>query len=1203
MGKEEWRILKAVSLLDLRFEDRGAHSYCERHPSPTQGLRLIVSAQLNQFQEWPQLLDSHLPSLTKPLVESFLQYVTMHEKVYVANPLGITSSASPLPRAVCKVLYTLCKVRGLKVIIRFLNNEPKYIEPMLSCLVHWQSAPNLTGSAKMLWEERYIMLVWLSHLLLAPFDLASISSLLLINDKHLPRDLHRELPNIAVSLLSKAWISLAQPSKEREGASMLIVRLALRPDMQRQGLLQKTAHVVMEELAQTTEGAAISVYEDLGLLSILAGIMNSGLDDDVASLVRSVFGFCHRAATEDSSRSQMIRNSAPARKLLIKIMRASLLHATSLNGRHSDFNFDTVNPMIEDMIQYLLESVADKDTPVRLTASKALSVITLKLELDMAAEVVQAVVDSFSDNMLYQEPGSAQLIAATEIDIQRAGDLRPNFGAVDPLRWHGLMLSLSHLLFRRSPPPHQLASIIQCLLLGLNFEQRSNVGSSVGVSVRDAACFGIWAMSRKYTTKELNAIDVSTLQHLSLEGLLSANATNVVQLLAAQLIVSSCLDPSGNIRRGSSAALQELIGRHPDTVEEGIALVQIVDYHAVARRSRAMSEVATKGAALSPTYYMALLTALLDWRGSRATDAECRRSAAAAIGQLARLRSKHDLRVIETIILEQAKSLKPVNTGNNSEARHGLLLALSAAIDANAEPKDANSLNGKPVSSANVDCTRLEPNVDGILITSLWSDFDALIGDLEGRVTRELELAFEATCVFLSSLARLQLKQPGNDLLWGGSKLKLRIVDILERCQVGSEKETIVDAAAKAAFDLFMVLSDEGKSPVLERWLDKDNSKGPETRCKGRIIALGKVYSVTPHNYVADGQRTLGDFQSRIPKHMQEYVLGSWPIETKISAVVSLSSMIEHLDLAAVDLQRVLLAALTDYTIDQRGDVGSNLRLEGIKAVQTTLPLSATRLLNGEILRKPMQEIAKLSAEKLDKIRFHAWLCLQDYWQKQNAFPPMTNEIVHPADVSSPHYFKQLLDLLEVDWLREHVVQGLVSSAVAGSEDLGRAARAAIIMYSQDHRQTDVEVMFVKTLDRYLKESSSDDRVALPAMELLAFTIEQAAGEASFNNIEDECTNVLEVMQMVHQPTSSLLRVEAALKVYSSLTTLEATRKGALDRLTRMLLHKYPKIRNAVADTIFLHTEAEEMVAIDWSRPTAELKPVVKSLRKTLGVV
>jgi hypothetical protein len=1073
-------------------------------------------------------------------VDSFLYYIINHEVGYLSPPEWLNSDASPLPRAVCKLLYTLCKVRGLKVIIRFLNNEPKYIEPILASFVHWKVAKDASGTPTMIWEERYIMLTWLSHLMLTPFDLTSISSTLLVEGDLITNSLRIELPNIAISLLSVAWDALAEPSKEREAAGMLIVRLSLRPDMQRQGLLQCITDHTMKELRQVTQDSSVSVYKTLGLLAILAGFMISGSDDDVSSLVGRVFQFCFNTATADSIQSLSIRNSAPARKLLIKTMRGSLLHALSLNEKHVEyFTNDTVDPMVEGTISCLLECLADKDTPVRLAASKALSIVTLKLEASMAGEVVQAIVDSFSENLLYEQPGSGELIAITDIDPQRAKTFRPHFGAVDALRWHGSMLSLGHVLFRRSPPPQQLPFIIRSLLSGLNFEQRSNVGTSLGVGVRDAACFGVWAMSRKYTTAELNAVEIGVVQRASFGGIPAEMPNNVVQLLATQLVVSACLDPSGNIRRGSSAALQEMIGRHPDTVEEGIALVQIVDYNAVGRRSRAMTEVAIKAAALADNYYLALLSALFDWRGSRAADADSRRAAADAVGQLSQSKSYPASAIICATAVDQLKKLKHANTGTNAEARHGLLLTLAAAIG-----------SSKGVSQMQGD------------LLSLWKDFDKLVGDLAGRVTRELELAFEATCVLLSSLSRVSHtsfldKRSISDMI--SVKGLLHIVEILERCQAGSEKDAIVNTAATAASDLFNICSIEEKIVILRRWLDAKHSKHQEYKCKGRIISLGAIFKLAP-----DGEEEGQRLQSQIFARLEDFILETWPIETKISAVISLSSMLKHLDLGQVDLDPVLTAALTDYTIDQRGDIGSTLRLEAIKATSIIVNLNQGSKAFAPKINRPIQGVAKQAAEKLDKIRFQAWLCLEEYWQKEEGFPGLARTYSHFADVSSKAYYKQLLMLLEVDWLRSHIIEGIMSSAAAGTEVLGVASRAAIVEYIQDQPedlQLDTYLMFLTGITKQLRASANDDRVAIPTMELLAFLIEQITSTGLHSEVQHRSLDVLEVMQMIHGPSSSLQRVEAAIQIYSGLTTVLDTRRNALERLTRLLLHRYPKVR------------------------------------------
>ena len=143
-----------------------------------------------------------------------------------------------------------------------------------------------------------------------------------------------------------------------------------------------------------------------------------------------------------------------------------------------------------------------------------------------------------------------------------------------------------------------------------NFSTRSTSGASVGTNVRDAACFGIWALARRYTTNELQAIDTTSATLYGKHG----NAS-LVQILATELVASASLDPAGNIRRGSSAALQELIGRHPNIISEGIKVVQVVDYHAIALRSRAVTEVAFQVSQLSQPYLTAILDGLLGWRG------------------------------------------------------------------------------------------------------------------------------------------------------------------------------------------------------------------------------------------------------------------------------------------------------------------------------------------------------------------------------------------------------------------------------------------------------------------------------------------------------------------------------------------------------------------------------------------------------------
>ena len=73
---------------------------------------------------------------------------------------------------------------------------------------------------------------------------------------------------------------------------------------------------------------------------------------------------------------------------------------------------------------------------------------------------------------------------------------------------------------------------------------------------------------------------------------------------------------------------------------------------------------------------------------------------------------------------------------------------------------------------------------------------------------------------------------------------------------------------------------------------------------------------------------------------------------------------------------QALSAALDDYTTDQRGDVGSLVRIQAIEVVA----VGWRKGLLGEEddKRQLLTRVCRLAAEKLDKVRFHAWLCIQE---------------------------------------------------------------------------------------------------------------------------------------------------------------------------------------------------------------------------------
>ena len=697
-----------------KAESTGRKSAVRRLVRDTKTDQLI--RLLEPFQEWPQLLDPQLSALLQPLVSAFIDYLSNYAAQYhQSTGKSSFSDIIPLPRAICKILYTFCKIRGAKVISQFFNNEAKYLEPMLHALEGWGRMEKLAGEPAppthglIVWQEKYILLLWLSHLLLTPFDLKSISSDNVVLGGHfssLQVDLPGNLPTIVKRLVYVSTYHLSLASKEREAAKVLLVRLVVRPDMQRIGLQGTLIYWALSLLEPSNgKAACLPQYALTGVLSFLAGFLVSADPDALKTLLAPIHTSIQQVRSEQSPLYTEMTSSTLTRKVAIKISRALAVAGIQLDRKCSCSIPTLGHDTLEETIDYLLTALADKDTTVRIAASKALSVIAVQLEPELVENIVESIVHDLHEDALWTDVLTGQTFAGSDLapDKLHSGSSLPdssqqNWVAVNPAKWHGLVLSLSHLMYRESMPADQIPKVIDTFTLALRFEQRSSSGASVGTMVRDAACFGFWALARRCSLKDIwiwqaPILDATRSRHPGSDhasscaltppippeesfGLRQTPPNIILQVLTNELVVAASLDSAGNIRRGASAALQELVGRHPDTINDGIDLVQVVDYHAVALRSRAMLEVAIRTSQIDETYWHAILNGLLGWRGIGSPDAQSRRQAAKAIGLLA-LSRKPDL---AAFTIHRVQKQLCMTAMKNLEERHGLIIALAEIV-------------------------------------------------------------------------------------------------------------------------------------------------------------------------------------------------------------------------------------------------------------------------------------------------------------------------------------------------------------------------------------------------------------------------------------------------------------------------------------------------------------------------------------------
>ncbi|KAI5373741.1 hypothetical protein J4E82_007554 [Alternaria postmessia] len=956
------------------------------------------------FQEDPQILDTHLKTFIPPLVAAYLEAISVSAKEEPSQ--GFIT----LPHAICSVLNTFCKVRGEKVIKGFFNNEPRYLEPILRELEasedpRSENDDSIQPLAVQPWIQRYVLLLWLSQLLLAPFPLESMSGLQVSAEAPVAVGLRlpAELPGVTLRVLSVCMSGLRSPTKERAAAASLLVRTCVRPDMQKLGLLDA---MVQWSLSFFTDinGERTDIHQCLGVLSFLSGLLASATNEELGPFLAAIYLSCRKILDQESL--AFVRSSAVARKLVVKSLRNTVLHCLQATSVLPGLDSTVV---LEEVIEYLLEALADGDTPVRYGASKALSIITLKLDADMASEVVEAILSSLTENIYWQ--GS-----------------RRNLNGVNPLRWHGLTLTLSQLLYRKAISTSHLSEVLNALLLSLGFEQRSPTGGSIGTNVRDAACFGIWALSRRYPTADLLAVETASIkasEHLK--------SLHVPQVLAIELVVAACLDPAGNIRRGSSAALQELIGRHPNTIEEGIPLVQIVDFHAVGLRQRAMSDVAIKAGGLHSLYWDALFSGLLDWRGTGSLDSDSRLFAADAIGSLSKARPPVVVQEMSIQVRKKLAALRP----REVEERQGLVTALAALIDT------AGLSHAK----------RAHENSHAPLM-ELWTLF--------------------------------------------ASELKL-------------EDKAFTSPALRPQFTASSLASD---------------------------------------------------------------------VQDQIASALHI--------------------ALNDYTITERGDVGSLVRLEALKTGQLAWTCDLLTGRRNEREYDIFADVTRLSLEKLDKMRMIAYQVLQ---QREN-----NNEVIH--NVSSKAYFLSALGVLAIDpSIRDAICVGFVSSAGMGSESVVQNSRAALLDFvailpnedlSDDPRFTLAD--FANCFLTLLKENITNDRVLLPLLEVISFLFDmqvmQRLQSTPFN-----FRVLLSYTQKAHFKSTHMQKLHLALDVYRGLGDITLTRTDTLSKVVSMLLHPFPKVRIAAAETLWYLTHEGGLKRHDWSLPSKSLKPAVDEIETILTTV
>ncbi|KAI8140356.1 tubulin folding cofactor D C terminal-domain-containing protein [Fennellomyces sp. T-0311] len=1125
-----------------------------------------LSEILDMYQEQSHLLDPYLENLVGPVVVKLREYVE-HPKEYTASSSG---------HLLFRYLYLVTKTRGYKTVVKFMSHDVADLEPVFEFLC-------AMGDPSVPWETRYICFIWLSLICMIPFDLKRVDSA------------SNSETSLITRMLDTCKHYLKSTGKERDGAGLLLARLLSRRDL-------GNALVPYIEWTKTRLHEDVDVFETAGILSSLCAIYQYGsrevllptLDDGVMplltmevfekyennSLIRKLrtkltqrIGLCYLKPKIAPWRYQ--RGHRSLRQNLGEAPSTTKDDPMEIEKQDDD---EYVSDNLETVIDILLNGLRDKDTIVRWSAAKGIGRITQRLPHELAEDVIDYLLELFQENTLVS-PSSLKL----------------DLSAVSDSTWHGASLAVAELARRGLLLPDRLKQTIPWIMLALKFDLKRG-SHSIGAHVRDAACYVCWSFARAYAPSVLEPF---------------------VDNIAKNLVVVSVFDREINVRRASSAAFQENVGRQ-GIFPHGIDIIQLADYFSLGNRSSAFLNVAYEIAKF-PAYTEPLINHLVSTT-TRHWDKAMRILAASALQRFATLQPYHFINLI-------LPDLAPQAVNKDMQVSHGAILATAEICLALKQCRDAN------------------PELE-----VYWQSKQQLIKEISSipyRIPPRSMTTFgsehirEAVCRLIECLAIVHVpnfpirndeKQQTTLDVW-----KNVVHSSLER------KEENVQEFAVAAFGAIAATYGISRDELYV-CLDKIAPTRLMYARRGYALALGKV------NYLVDDRIPwLPDVVRHLCSAAQvQREQQANDAEAKRNAVVGLKDIVVSLGsdfkqgLSKDDFEALLNClqlCLTDYSTDQRGDVGSWTRAASMECLQCLIPLvaridasSETRYLSPSTNARIMAALLKQSVERIDRVRDCAGTVLYDLLYARGADETVLLDIPNrdilekyitgetswasPADL-----YPVVTNILSAEPYRFELLTGLVSSAGGLTESLVRHSSSCLIDYMNGLPITSTEgELSLETMAREIIKIFVNyekvDRVMLPLMDVIGLLYESGTlGKIQKESIHN---NILVSVKKECFKSKNIRKLLSATKVYAGLISLKGgqVKIKALQQMLAYLIHAFPRVRMEVSDQLYTYIsvlddeeitegsmEAEEIITgTDWAGSLADIKTTRDKLYGLLNV-
>jgi hypothetical protein len=242
-----------------------------------------------------------------------------------------------------------------------------------------------------------------------------------------------------------------------------------------------------------------------------------------------------------------------------------------------------------------------------------------------------------------------------------------------------------------------------------------------------------------------------------------------------------------------------------------------------------MIEVAQGAALIDSAYWSPLINSLLFWRGIGSSDAESRRTAATALGELCKQDSFKSIHTVLQRLSSRLLTIAPTDV----ETRHGCLLAYAAVVDAFTSLYQFNS---EHEGAENVKQ----------MVVQLWQIFHSPHGPTKDDLTQQAarpELTAEAISYLIASLARAVSTFSLDESV--PEALLEKALDTLLHC-ISRGEDVAIKASSAAASQLFRIIPSGKQEETVYGWFSNIQASWKSASGRGQISALGAVFHRLP---------------------------------------------------------------------------------------------------------------------------------------------------------------------------------------------------------------------------------------------------------------------------------------------------------------------------------------------------------------------